>query len=99
MSRTPVEVRHDRDNGRVIIKWDDGARLQYPYDELRNACPCAACKGHVPGGVEPPTVKGVVLTGIGEVGSYALRFEWSDAHSTGIYTWPYLERIGQPIVA
>ena len=72
--RTAVEVRNDRDNGRLIIKWDDGLRLQYPFDDLRNACPCAECRGHSPGEVEPPQVSGVALQKIEEVGAYALRF-------------------------
>ena len=99
MSRKPVEVRNDRENGRVLIKWDDGSRLEYPFDDLRNACPCAGCRGHSPGEVEPPKVQGVLLTGIHEVGSYALRFDWSDTHSTGIYTWSYLEEIGREAIA
>ena len=97
--RSPVEVRHDRDNGRVVIKWDDGFRRQYPLDDLRNACPCAGCRGHSPGEVEPPKVSGIALKNIEEVGHYALRFSWSDGHQTGIYTWTYLEEIGQPMVA
>lgn len=99
MSREAVEVRNDRENGRVLITWDDGTRFEYPYDELRNACPCAGCRGHSPGEVEPPNVRGVQLTGIHEVGSYAIRFDWSDGHSTGIYTWSYLEEIGREAVA
>ncbi len=97
--RTPVEVRHDRGNGRVIIRWDDESRLQYPLDDLRNACPCAGCRGHSPGEVEPPKVTGIGLRNIEEVGAYALRFSWTDGHTTGIYTWTYLEQIGQPMVA
>ncbi len=98
-NRNPVEVRNDRENGRVIIKWDDDLRLQYPLDDLRNACPCAECRGHSPGEVEPPQVSGVALLKIEEVGAYALRFSWSDGHQTGLYTWTYLEKIGQPMVA
>ena len=97
--RTPVEVRNDRDNGRVIIRWSDDQRFQYPLDDLRNQCPCAGCRGHSPGEVEPPNVSGVSLLNIEEVGAYALRFSWSDGHQTGIYTWTYLESIGQPMVA
>lgn len=99
MSARPVEVRNDRDNGRVVVTWDDDRRLQYPYDDLRNACPCAGCRGHSPGEVEPPNVVGVSLARITEVGTYALRFEFSDGHDTGIYTWPYLLQIGQEMVA
>jgi DUF971 family protein len=33
------------------------------------------------------------------VGTYAVRFDWTDGHSTGIYTWSYLHKIGQPIIA
>lgn len=95
----PVEVRHDRDNGRVVIKWDDDVRLQYPLDDLRNACPCAACRGHSPGEVEPPSVKGIGLMNIAPVGNYALKFTWSDGHDTGIYTWPYLREVGQGMTA
>ncbi len=98
MSRNPVEVKNDRENGRVVIKWDDGTKLEYALDNLRNACPCAGCRGHSPGEVEPPQVRGVTVVGIHEVGSYALRFDWSDGHTTGIYTWAYLEEIGREAV-
>lgn len=98
-TKRPVEVRHDRENGRVVVKWDDDSRLEYPLDELRNACPCAACRGHSPGEVEPPNKQGMVLLGIHEVGTYALRFDWSDGHTTGIYTWRYLEELGRPMIA
>jgi DUF971 family protein len=27
------------------------------------------------------------------VGEYALRFDWSDGHRTGIYPWDYLREI------
>lgn len=99
MSRQPIEVRNDKENGRLVIKWDDGSRLEYPLDDLRNACPCAGCRGHSPGEVEAPHVSGVALVGIHEVGSYALRFDWSDGHSTGIYTWGYLEELGRAAIA
>lgn len=98
-NRQPVEVRHDKDNGRVLIKYDDGERLQYALDDLRNQCPCAGCRGHSPGEVEPPNVSGVQLMNIAEVGNYALKFTWSDGHATGIYTWSYLSEIGHPVIA
>jgi DUF971 family protein len=101
--KNAVEVRHDRENGRVVITWEDvsgeESKLQYFLDDLRNACPCAGCRGHSPGEVEPPNVRGAGLLNIAEVGTYALRFDWSDGHSTGIYTWEYLQEIGKEMVA
>jgi DUF971 family protein len=94
----PVEIRNDRENGRLIVVWDDGMRLQYPLDALRNACPCAGCRGHSPGEVEPPRVTGVGLLQISEVGSYAVSFNWTDGHSTGIYTWALLRELGEPMI-
>lgn len=96
----PTEVRFDRENGRLIIKWDDDVKLQYPIDDLHNACPCAGCRGHPGEEVEPPNLSGVVLERIDEAGNYALRFTFqSPGCSQGIYTWDYLRRIGQPMVA
>ncbi len=97
--KRPVEVRNDRENGRLLITWDDDSRLQYPYDGLRNGCPCAGCRGHTPGEVEPPDVAGCSVQHIEEVGSYALKFAFSDEHSTGIYTWNYLQEIGEEVIA
>ena len=94
----PVEARNDRDNGRLVVTWEDGTKLQYPWDALRNGCPCAACRGHSPGEVPPPNVVGVGLLRISEVGNYALRFDFSDGHNTGIYTWQLLRELGQPMV-
>jgi ATP-binding protein involved in chromosome partitioning len=38
--------------------------------------------------------EGVYPTAIHYVGRYALQFVWSDGHSTGIYTFPYLRELG-----
>jgi DUF971 family protein len=96
----PVEVRFDRDNGRLVIHWDDAVQLQYPLDDLHNACPCAACRGHPGETVEPPSLTGAVLERIEEVGNYALRFRWQPPGcNLGIYTWQYLRKIGQPMPA
>lgn len=99
MKRSPTEVKNDRDNGRMTIAWDDGTRLQYPYDDLHNACPSATCRGHG-GEKEPPNLSGMQLLHIREVGGYALRFRWNEGGcEDGIYTWEYLWSIGQPMVA
>ena len=32
----------------------------------------------------------IVIEQVQAVGTYALQFQWSDGHYTGIYTWTYL---------
>jgi DUF971 family protein len=78
------------------IAWNDGHFSSYPSWYLRENCPCASC-------VEEFTGRRLILQGsipgdlerldVGPVGNYALRFSWSDAHSTGIYTFDFLRRI------
>lgn len=95
----PVEVRNDRENARLVIKWDDESRTQYTYDDLHNACPSATCRGHA-GEKEPPNMKGMQLHHIEEVGGYAIRFKWSEGGcEDGIYSWEYLKEIGNPVIA
>jgi DUF971 family protein len=36
----------------------------------------------------------VTVTGAEKVGWYAVRFEWSDGHNTGIYTLESLRQLG-----
>jgi DUF971 family protein len=78
------------------IAWNDGHLSSYPSWYLRENCPCASC-------VEEFTGRRLILQGsipgdlarvdVGPVGNYALRFAWSDDHSTGIYTFDFLRRI------
>jgi DUF971 family protein len=37
--------------------------------------------------------EGVYPTAIEYVGRYALQFNWSDGHSTGIYSYDYLRQL------
>jgi DUF971 family protein len=77
----------------LSIEWHDGHRSAYAGNLLRLLCPCAGCRGHVPGEVEPPRwedVKAVSVVSASQVGSYALQFVFSDGHSTGIYAYDRL---------
>ncbi|PYJ71167.1 MAG: hypothetical protein DME75_07895, partial [Verrucomicrobia bacterium] len=38
------------------------------------------------------------LTGFDLVGGYALQPRWADGHSTGIYSFTYLRRLGEAFV-
>jgi DUF971 family protein len=96
----PTAITLDRTHRLLIISWDEGHRSEYPLAGLREACPCAECRGgHANmGGPPDPNVFSVPLSPaksyevirIVPVGNYALTPEWADGHHTGIYTWAYL---------
>ncbi len=82
---------------RVRIDWSDGHSSVFSNVSLREACPCALCKGEVSpmGGrrsfrVLQDISADVKATAFTRVGLYALSFAWSDGHSTGIYPYDYL---------
>jgi DUF971 family protein len=96
----PTAVTADKNQRLLIIRWDDGHESHLAYAGLRANCPCVECKGgHLAMGT-PPDVQvmqntpnaGVLIEQIQSVGSYALQFQWSDGHYTGIYTWEYLRQ-------
>lgn len=98
MKPKPTNVIADRQKRLLTIQWNDGTSCDYPFDGLRAICPCVSCKGgHSNMGGPPDHQKlyhspetDLTLEGLQAVGSYALQFNWSDGHWTGIYTWDYL---------
>ena len=85
----------------LAIAWNDGTESYLPLETLRRACPCAACGGEpdVLGRVVRPQVAytphSFELKGFAVVGGYALQPAWADGHGTGIYTFPYLQRLAR----
>ena len=72
----------------VRIRWGDGHEAVYPAAYLRARCCCAVCAA-----VDLPADPAVHPLAIRAVGGYAIQFEWSDGHSTGIYPYDYLRGI------
>lgn len=95
----------------VTIVWMDGLSSHYTVPQLRAACPCATCTdahntGDYSTRVEMPKAPGAdlfqiykptgaTLLGVKPVGRYALQFEFSDGHKTGIFTWEYLRELAE----
>jgi len=83
----------------LAIAWSDGTESYVPLEALRRGCPCAACGGEpdVLGRVIRPEVtytsQSFDLRGFAVVGGYALQPSWADGHGTGLYTFPYLQRL------
>jgi DUF971 family protein len=85
----------------LAIAWNDGTESFLKLELLRRACPCAACGGEpdVLGRIARRPVRytdqSFQLAGFDLVGGYALQPRWADGHSTGIYSFTYLRRLGQ----
>lgn len=92
----PVHVGPTEDGHRLAIDWRDGHRSEYRPRYLRLQCRCAGCIDEYTGRktLDPSTVEpGVFPMAIRYVGRYALAFDWSDGHSTGIYTFEQLREV------
>jgi len=84
----------------LAIAWNDGTESYLPLEKLRKACPCAACGGEpdVMGNIERPHLTysdaSFGLRSFAIIGGYALQPSWEDGHGTGLYTFPFLQRLG-----
>ena len=92
----PKEISPTEDATRLRIVWGDGVRAEYEPRFLRLRCPCAGCVDEMTGirTLRPEHVpEDIYPTAIEYVGRYALQFNWSDGHSTGLYPYDYLRRL------
>jgi DUF971 family protein len=84
----------------IAIAWEDGLESFIRHDALRTASPSAETQGERDvfgnkyGGAHKPDDAGVRVLGWERVGNYAIRFDFSDGHRTGLYTFEYLRKLG-----
>jgi DUF971 family protein len=84
----------------VAIVWDDGMESYIQGEALRAASPSAETAGEKDifgrqyGGHGPKKFDGVRVLGWEQVGNYAIRFDFSDGHRTGLYAYDYLRKLG-----
>ena len=92
----PLELRVKRAERRLEVDFDDGASFALPAELLRVESPSAEVQGHVPS--QKTTLGGkrnVAIARLEPVGNYAVRIVFDDGHSTGIYSWSYLHKLGR----
>ena len=99
---TPTSLDLKKDE-KLTIQWADGRTCVYSISLLRTMCPCAQCKtvrqdnapkkrsslSILPGNF----AEQLIATSAELVGNYALRIDWSDGHTSGIYSFDYLREI------
>jgi ATP-binding protein involved in chromosome partitioning len=86
-----------RDLHTLSILWEDGHQDDFDVRDLRLACHCALCVEEMSGRklLDPKTIRSDVRPQqIVSIGNYAIRFDWTDGHSTGIYSFKYLRTLG-----
>jgi DUF971 family protein len=82
------------------VSFTDGCEAYLSLPLLRRACPCAACQGEpdAMGRVLRPLVaygpRAFALERFETVGGYALQLFWADGHSSGIFSYSYLRKLG-----
>jgi DUF971 family protein len=105
--KKPAEVKVRVSTGAgVDIVWQDQHASHYDFAYLREQCPCAMCndernkkeemKLHGSGSsssVLPLFKPRPTARTAKAVGNYALQIDFSDGHSTGIYSYDYLRTI------
>lgn len=89
--------------GELAVRWNDGEESYLDLELLRRACPCAGCCGEPDalGYVDKPHVsydppRSFSMRSYVIVGGYAFQPTWGDGHSTGLYPYPLLRRLGRP---
>jgi len=96
----PEHIAISKSKG-IKIDWKDGHHSEYGNTYLRDKCPCASCTGahgtppRQPESDNPfpmfkPTLK---MLAVEPVGAYAIRINWSDGHSSGIYSYDHFRNI------
>jgi ATP-binding protein involved in chromosome partitioning len=82
----------------VKIEWADGVTSAFSAADLRRVCPCAACVSEATGlrTHDPATVSDdLEQNNLHLVGNYAVSMQFSDGHSTGIFTFQFLRRLDE----
>lgn len=91
----PLEFQLTKDGRSLTVKFDSGQSYCYPAEFLRVESPSAEVKGHTPGHEQlVHSKRSVAITHLEPVGNYAVRILFSDGHNTGLFTWPYLIKLG-----
>lgn len=92
----PTELRLSKDKRTLTVTFNDGASFALPAEMLRVLSPSAEVQGHSPAQRQTvPGKKNVCVMEIIPVGNYAVRLGFDDLHSTGIFSWDYLHRLGR----
>jgi DUF971 family protein len=93
---SPLELRVSKDKKSLHISFDNGESYDFTAEYLRVESPSAEVQGHSP--TERKFIAGKINVGImtiDPVGHYAVRINFDDMHTTGLYPWDYFLKLGR----
>jgi DUF971 family protein len=104
--KKPTDVKvHVKTGAGVDIAWADGHTSHYDFAFLRENCPCATCNDergkkesqramNLPASPLLPMYKPKARAqSATQVGNYAIQINFTDGHSTGIFSYDYLRSV------
>lgn len=92
----PQELRLTDGGSTLVVMFENGETYNLAAEYLRVESPSAEVKGHGKGQeVTVPGKRNIRISNVEAVGNYAARIIFSDGHSTGLYSWSYLIRLGR----
>ncbi len=92
---TPQTITVHSQSRALEISFSDGAAFRIAFELMRVYSPSAEVQGHGAGQEILQTGKREVeLVALEPVGNYAVQPEFSDGHSSGIFSWDYLYFLG-----
>ena len=92
----PTDIKLHQKSRFVELIYESGDRHELDYEFLRVFTPSAEARGHGPGQETLQTGKrNVEIERVEPVGTYALRFVFSDGHDSGLYSWDLLYNLGK----
>jgi DUF971 family protein len=97
MTDAPTNIRALQGEQILEVSWSDQRVDRLPYRTLRIECPCATCRDEWTGEriIQPSSIRDdLKLEGMETVGNYAVRLAWNDGHSSGLFAWENLRRLG-----
>ena len=87
----PKQIKLNKKDGNLCLEYEKIGSFLLSGEYLRVHSPSAEVKGHGKGqGILQHGKEFVKISTIESIGNYALRFTFSDNHSSGIFTWEYL---------
>jgi DUF971 family protein len=104
--KKPTDVKvHVKTGAGVDIAWADGHTSHFDFAFLRENCPCASCndergKKESLRAMNSPTSPLLPMykpkaraQSATQVGNYAIQINFTDGHSTGIFSYDYLRSL------